>query len=153
MSIQSKAGSKQEEKLQISTFSLGETICGIDISLVQEINDNTRFTGVPLAPEYIRGIMNLRGQIVTVVDLSQKIGFSAIKLTPKSRVIIVSAYGENTGLLVDKVADVIVVERSRIKSAPSNINGIQGDYIRGIIQTDHRELVALLDVNTILQEV
>ncbi|MBF0469958.1 MAG: purine-binding chemotaxis protein CheW [Gammaproteobacteria bacterium] len=145
--------SKPEDQIQISTFYLGDTLCGIDITLVQEINDNTNFTGVPLSADYIRGIMNLRGQIVTVIDQSKKIGFEPTVLTPKSRVIIVNAFNENTGLLVDQIADVIVVDRKRIKSSPSNINGIQGEFIKGVVQTDNNELVALLDINVILKEV
>jgi purine-binding chemotaxis protein CheW len=93
----------QDDTMQISTFYLDETLCGIDIDLVQEINGDLSFTPVPLSDEYVLGVMNLRGQIVTVIDQSRKIGFAPVTITPDSRVVIVRSQGESIGVVVDMV--------------------------------------------------
>ncbi len=140
----------QDENIQISTFYLGDTLCGIDIDLVQEINGDLAFTPVPLADESVLGIMNLRGQIVTVIDQSRKIGFPPVTITSDSRVIIVRSAGEYIGVVVDKVKEVVTVPKSVISKPPSNIKGSQGKFFTGVIQTDKHELLALLDIDEIL---
>ena len=85
--------SDQNDLLQFSSFYLDGTLCGINIAQVQEINDDLNLTKVPLSPEYVMGIMNLRGQIVTIINLSMKIGFVPSEIGPKSRVVITSSKG------------------------------------------------------------
>ena len=140
----------QDKNIQISTFYLGDTLCGIDIELVQEINGDLSFTPVPLADDYVLGIMNLRGQIVTVIDQSRKIGFPPVKITKESRVIIVRSAGEHIGVVVDRVKEVVTVPRSMVSKPPSNIKGTQGKFFSGVIQTDKHDLLALLNIDEIL---
>ncbi|MBA3016243.1 MAG: chemotaxis protein CheW [Proteobacteria bacterium] len=140
----------QDENVQISTFYLNDTLCGIDIDLVQEINGDLAFTPVPLADDFVLGIMNLRGQIVTVIDQGMKIGFPPFKKTGESRVIIVRSGNEHIGVVVDKVKEVVTVSRKTISKPPSNIKGSQGKFFKGVIQTEKHELLALLDIDEIL---
>lgn len=140
----------QDDTLQISTFYLDETLCGIDIDLVQEINGDLSFTPVPLSDEYVLGVMNLRGQIVTVIDQSRKIGFAPVTITADSRVVIVRSRGESIGVVVDKVKEVVTVDRKAVGKPPSNIKGSQGKFFSGVVQTDRHELLALLDIDEIL---
>ncbi len=141
-----------EELLQFSSFYLGETLCGINIKQVQEINDYLNVTKVPLSPEYVMGIMNLRGQIVTIINLSMKIGLLPSVINPKSRVVITRSQGEHIGLLVDKVTEVITVPQQKITSSPANIKGAQGKFFEGILHTSDNELMALLNIETVLDD-
>lgn len=141
-----------EQMIRIAAFYLHESLCGIDISNVQEIHEELSFTKVPLAPDYVQGIMNLRGQIVTVIDQSLKIGLPAATITPESRVVIVKSQGESIGLLVDRIMDVMTTEQGRIVPPPPNIHGAQGEFFKGVFHTDNNELLALLDVDTILRD-
>ncbi len=141
-----------DEVFQLSCFYLDETLLGVDLRLVQEINDELNITKVPRSPDYVLGIMNLRGQIITVMDQGKKIGFQPSKITPDSRVIIVQSQSEFIGLLVDRIADVISVDRKTIAESPSNIKGAQERFFQGVIHTDSHELLALLDVEVVLSD-
>lgn len=140
------------ESIQLSCFYLEDTLCGLDISIVQEINQDLQITKVPLAPDYVVGIMNLRGQIVTVVDQSRKIGFDPSTITDESRVIIVNSQNEHIGLLVDRVTDVLTTPIKDIADPPSNIKGAQGKFFKGVVHTAKNEILALLDVEAVLAE-
>jgi len=140
------------ELIQLSCFYLDDTLFGVDINLVQEINEDLTITRVPTSPDYVLGIMNLRGQIVTVIDQAKKIGFNSPGITNDSRVIIVKSQNESIGLLVDRVTEVITVSKGAIDASPSNIKGVHGKFFQGVIQTESHELLALLDVETVLDE-
>ena len=138
--------------VQLSCFYLGDTLCGLDIAIVREINGDMQLTKVPLSPDYVLGIMNLRGQIVTVIDQGRKLGLAPAVITDSSRVIIVSTQTDQVGLLVDRVTDVLSAPVKTIAEPPSNIKGAQGKFFRGVIHTAKNELLALLDVDMILAE-
>ena len=142
----------QGDAIRVATFYLHDSLCGIDIVNVQEINEDLSFTKVPLAADYVQGIMNLRGQIVTVIDQSLKIGLPAARITKDSRVVIVKSQGESIGLLVDRIMDVVTTDLEKITPPPANIHGAEGVFFKGVIQTDRNELLALLDVEAILRE-
>ena len=140
------------EPIQVSCFTLDETNCGIDISQVQEINDDLTITPVPLAPDYVLGIMNLRGRIVTVIDLSRKLGFRKSKIHRASRIIIVRWQNEYTGLPVDKVTEILAIDSREIGEPPSNIKGMQGKFFKGVVKKSGKELLAILDLEAILTD-
>lgn len=139
------------ENLQLSTFYLGETLFGIDLLDIQEINKHGDVTRIPQAPDYIEGILNLRGRIVTLFDLGIKLGLQAVQRTKGNRNIIVDSQGEYIGLMVDAVNDIVVADTRDIKPAPSNMNGVQGQCFNGILRTE-TELIGILDINEILNE-
>ncbi len=151
-----KRGHKKEqgggEPIQVSCFTLDETNCGIDIALVQEINDDLTITPVPLAPDYVLGIMNLRGRIVTVIDQSRKLGFRKSELGRTSRIIIVRWQNEYIGLLVDKVTEILAIDSTQIGEPPSNIRGVQGRFFKGVVKASGKELLAILNLDAILAE-
>jgi purine-binding chemotaxis protein CheW len=114
---------------RIVTFFAGESLCGIDILDTQEIIKPTDITPIPLAPESISGIINLRGSIVTVIDLNRRLGFTEAAepgLDPAHRIVILRVQGESIGMLVDAVGDVIDVTAGDLAPPPGNIRGIQG---------------------------
>ncbi len=148
--IDSVESINQDDIIRVSTFYLDDTLCGIDINLVQEINDDLSLTKVPLSPDYVMGIMNLRGQIVTVIDQGKKIGFSPSEITNERRVVIVKSKDEYIGLVVDEIKEVIAMDKKKINAPPANIKGVQGKFFKGVVETDTNELLALLDVEAIL---
>lgn len=140
-----------EKEYQFSCFYLGDTLYGYDIDLVQEVNDQLDLTRVPLAPDYVLGIMNLRGQIITVIDQQKKIGLKSSVITNKSRVLIIKSGSEYIGLLADRIAEVTTCTAKEIAKPPSNVNGVQGRLFKGVVHTKKNELLALLDIDAVLE--
>ena len=136
--------------VELATFYVREALCGMDILKIQEINKLMDMTKVPQAPSYVTGILNLRGQIVTIIDLGKKLGLGSTDATLISRNIIVSSPGEHVGLLVTRLSDVVLADTEKIERAPANIGGIQGEFFSGVYKTDDK-LVGILDVNKVLR--
>lgn len=146
-----KKSTTKEDKIEIATFYVGEALCGIDILNIQEINKQTDVTIVPQSANYVKGVLNLRGRIVSVIDLGEKIGLSAISKSKDNRNVIVDSHDEHIGLLVEKISDVMTAETNKIEAPPANIGGIQGKYFSGVFKTDN-SLVGILDIETALQD-
>ncbi len=136
--------------LELATFYVGNALCGMDILKVQEINKLMEMTKVPQAPDYVTGILNLRGQIVTIVDLGKKLGLGETDLGNDPRNIIVNAPGEHIGLLVLKISDVVMANPDRIEPAPANMSGIQGSFFTGVYKTEDK-LIGILNVDEVLK--
>jgi len=139
------------EDLEFSTFYVGGALCGINILNIQEINKHFEITKVPQAPDYIEGILNLRGRIVTIIDLGKKIGLAPVNKDKDNRNIIVNSEDEHIGLLVDAISDVVLARREDIEPPPSNIGGVKGKYFQGVLKTE-TQLVGILDINEVLKE-
>lgn len=140
-----------EEDLLIATFQLGgdDGFFGIDATLIQEVVMVGELTPVRHALEYVAGIRNLRGRIITVIDLCVRLGLGCVEIGPESRVLIADWKGEPVGLLVDRVADAIAVPAGELEPAPPNLHGIQMQKLRGVFRSGER-LVALLDLCAVL---
>lgn len=136
--------------LELATFYVGDALYGLEILRIQEINRLMDFTMVPQAPEYVTGIMNLRGQIVTVIDLSKKLGLAGTELRDENRNIIVNDQGEYIGLLVDRISDVVRSDIDKIEPPPSNMGGVQGKYLQGVYKTE-KKLIGILNVEELLR--
>ena len=143
--IKARAG-----QIELATFYLEDALFGMDILKVQEINKNMERTQVPHAPEYVMGIINLRGRIVTIIDLGRKLGLSPTRLSEENRNIIVDCQDELTGLFVDRIADVVSVDSARVLPAPSNVRGSQGRFFEGVFKTD-QGLIAILNMEEVLR--
>ncbi len=137
--------------VELTTFYVGKALCGMDILKVQEINKLMEMTTVPQSPEYVMGILNLRGQIVTIVDLGKKLGLNSSAISDKSRNIIVNSKGEYIGLFVTSISDVVDADWDKIEPPPANIGGVQGKFFKGVFKTDDR-LIGVLDVEKVLLE-
>jgi purine-binding chemotaxis protein CheW len=107
-------------------------------------------TKVPQAPDYMVGILNLRGQIVTIIDLGQKLGLGNVEISNESRNIIINAPGEHVGLLVTKISDVVMADPDKIEPAPANMSGIQGSFFIGVYKTENK-LIGILDIKEVLK--
>lgn len=135
--------------VELATFYVGNALCGMDILKVQEINKLMQMTKVPQAPEYVIGILNLRGQIVTIIDLGKKLGLGETDLSQDPRNIIVNSEGGHVGLLVRQISDVVEADMEKKEHAPANMGGIQGEFFTGVYKTEN-ELIGILDVDKVL---
>jgi purine-binding chemotaxis protein CheW len=139
------------DTVELASFFVGEALCGMDILKVQEINKLIEMTRVPQAPEYVLGILNLRGEIVTIIDLGKKLGLKSTEISEKTRNIIVNSNGEHIGLMVEQISDVVQAKFEKIEAPPANIGGVQGKYFTGVLKTKDR-LIGILDVGKVLEE-
>ncbi len=141
----------QNRTIELATFYVGDALCGMDILKIQEINKHMEMTIVPQAPDYVMGILNLRGQIVTIIDLGKKLGLESTELTSRRRNIIVNSRGESVGLMAARISDVVEAHVDTIEHPPANIGGLQGKYFTGVYKTEN-SLVGILDVEEVLKE-
>ena len=140
----------KNDTVELATFYVGEALCGMDILKVQEINKLIEMTRVPQAPEYVLGILNLRGEIVTIVDLGKKLHLKSTEMSEKTRNIIVNSNGEHIGLMVEKISDVVHAEWEKVEAPPANIGGVQGKYFEGVYETDNN-LIGILNAEEVLK--
>ncbi len=135
--------------LQIATFYVDNLLLGLQINQVQEINRHFEVTAVPQSPGFVRGVINLRGEVVTVVDVRQVLGLPPAELTKSSRNVVIHFGGELVGLMVDQIADILTIDSSDIDSPPANIGGVEGRFFKGV-HTTERDIVVILDVDEAL---
>lgn len=139
--------STADSALQYLTFSLGEEVFAMNISNVREIVQYAAITVVPLMPDFVRGVINLRGAVVPVIDLQARLGRTRAQVGKKTCIIIfdVSAPGEKVelGLMVDAVSEVIDILSAQIESPPQFGATIARDFIRGMGKVDGRFIVIL----------
>lgn len=132
-----------------STFLLGEAVFGVRAEEVQEIVRPGNITRVHHAPAYVVGIRNLRGRIVTVIDLAMRLELGNVELGLHSRILIIDWQAEPIGLLVDEISDIVAVGEGSIEPSPANIHGVRGKNLRGVCRNNER-LVAVLDLSAAL---
>lgn len=136
---------------QFATFYVGNLLLGVDIRQVQEINRQLDVTNVPQAPSCVRGVINLRGEVTTVIDLRTVLGLDQADVTRSSRNLIVNSGGESIGFLVDRISDILTLSSDQISPAPTNIKGVQGKYFLGV-HTLESEILVLLNVEEALAD-
>lgn len=135
--------------IELATFYIGDALCGMDILKIQEINKLMRMTKVPQAPDYVLGILNLRGQIVTIIDLGKKLGLGETDVSRDPRNIIVNSAGGHVGLLVMKIGDVVEANLDKLETPPANMRGIQGEFFKGVYKMQNN-LIGILDIDKVL---
>lgn len=144
---------KAEVALQYLTFSLGDETFAMDIRAVREIIQHAALTAVPLMPDFVRGVINLRGAVVPVIDLQARFGRPKASVGKKTCIVIFDATGDGEkselGLMVDAVSEVIDIAPGDIETPPQFGTSIQRDYIRGLGKVDG-EFVVILETNRAL---
>ncbi len=133
----------------LATFFLDREEYGVDVRQVQEIRRLSEITSVPRAPEFIRGVINLRGRILPVLDLRRKLGLGEVVEGRATRIVVVRVRERTLGLLVDGASQVLKIPVSRIEPAPEEVVERGGDYIRGVAKLDDR-LIILVDLERLL---
>ena len=142
---------KGKFKLQIVSFKNGDEEFGVDIMRVQEIIRIQTITKVPQMPGYIEGIINLRGNVIPVIDLRKKFELQTQEFTDQTRIIVVNINSRTVGFIVDSVHEVLRLGDEHIGPPPEIIAGISRKYISGVGKIENR-LIILLDLNQILSE-
>ena len=135
---------------EITVFVLGDIPYAVPVRQVREINQNFKITPVPGSPDCVHGTVNLRGQIVTVIDLRMRFGLEASEIDDKTRNIVVSYGEEQVGLLVDSVEDIIEVDSSRFQPPPANLGGIKGHFFLSVYKRDE-DLISVIDIFEVLK--
>jgi purine-binding chemotaxis protein CheW len=138
-----------ERQVLAITFLVSGSLFGMDTSLVQEVVRLTSVTPIHHAASCVVGVMNLRGHISTVIDLSARLGLGQVDLTGERRIIIVEWMGERIGLVVDQMQDVLSVDLDSIGRAPENVRSAQSHRMTGVFRSGER-IVAMLDLDKVL---
>jgi len=138
-----------QELLQLVSFNLGSEEFGIDILKVQEIIRLINITKVPNSPEFIEGVINLRGRVIPVINLRYKLGMERIEKSITTRIIVVEINNSTVGFMVDGVSEVLRIPASITEAPPAIVSGIDSDYITAVGKLEDRLLI-LLDLEKIL---
>lgn len=133
------------------TFFLASEEYGLEILKVQEIIGLLPITRVPRTPVFIRGVINLRGKVISVVDLRLKFGMPEKEATSETCIIVVQAAGMEMGIIVDKVSEVLAIATGEIDDAPSFGTTVNTDYILGIGKAQGK-VKLLLDIDKVLSK-
>ncbi len=140
---------------QYLTFSLGEESFALDVTKVREILEFTRLTRVPRTPEFMRGVINLRGSVVPVMDMRLKFNLAATEKTVNTCIIVVEVLlrGETVilGALVDSVQEVFDLEPGQIQPPPKAGTGFSNDFVKGMGNRDDRFII-ILDIDKVFSE-
>lgn len=130
---------------QFLTFTIGEEEYGVDIMTVREVKGWSETTRLPNTPEYMRGVLNLRGVVIPIFDLRMRFGGETTQATDKHVVVILAVGARIAGVLVDTVSDILTVSQHEIKDAPSTDTGLNEQFVEGLIAVEER-MVVLLDM-------
>ncbi len=145
---------------QFATFFIDEHLFGVNVLLVREINPHVDFTPVDLAPDFVRGLMNLRGQIVTIIDPAVRFGIGQRPITPRSRCLVLKTAREveeredgaqlmletvsdSVGFLVDSIGDMVAADARDLEPPPANIGEIDGKFIAGVHKLEEKLMIVL----------
>ncbi len=137
------------ECVELATFVIEDDRLGIPIDEVDEIHRSVDLTPVPHAPLCVRGVMNLRGEVVTVIDPRLILGYEPAVVTRQTCNLVVRWGGERVGLLVDRIGDVVSVFREDIEPPPANLAQRQGRFLRGVCNLESG-ILAILDIEQLL---
>lgn len=136
---------ENEATYRYLAFSLCHEDYAIELLRVREVIALTEITPVPYTPPHFKGIMNLRGQLISIVDLRLKFKMSKAEVTPETAIIILDISGMSLGVIVDSVNSVLTLKSSEVSEAPDIESSIRQDYLSGVARKD-KKLILLLDI-------
>ena len=154
---------------QFTTFRLDKQLFGTEVLLVREINQQMEITPVPQSTDYVRGLINLRGQIITIFDLGIRLGMAPREIGPESHIVVLKTEDELSlvrahegrddlttsadpvGMLVDAVGDVVEAHEAEIEAPPPNVGAVDGRFLSSVVKLD-RDVLVILNVAEALKE-
>ncbi len=140
--VEGKHGTSEVRQLVV--FRLREGSYALDIQIVREINRMIDMTAIPKAPEFVKGIINLRGEIVPVVDIGLRFGMGTTEQTKDTRIVVVESEGHTLGLVVDEVSEVLRLSEDDIDPATNmSLTGIDVDFVLGVGKVGERMILIL----------
>jgi purine-binding chemotaxis protein CheW len=131
------------------SFAVGDEQYGVNIMAVREIKDWSAITQLPNQPAYMRGVLNLRGVIVPIIDLRCRFGHGPTDATPMHVIIVIQIDGETVGLLADRVLDIIAVDPSEIQPIPKVSHDARTGFLSGLVAVE-KTMIALIDLKSLL---
>lgn len=143
--MDTNANQAAQDRRQYITFLAAGQEFGADIMMIREIRGWTDTTALPHVPPYVRGVINLRGMVLPVIDLKARLGLGMTTATVKHVIIVVSTADRTIGLLVDAVSDILTVSSAEIQGVPDMVQESQNEYVDGIAVLDGR-MVTLLSM-------
>jgi purine-binding chemotaxis protein CheW len=149
--VEVRKDASKDEVLQWVTFQLEEETYGINVMQVREVLRYTEIAPVPGAPDYVLGIINLRGNVVTVIDTRSRFGLMQGEITDNTRIIVIESERQVIGILVDSVAEVVYLRSSEIDTTPSVGTDESSKFIQGVSNRDGKLLI-LVDLNKLLTD-
>ena len=147
--IKGASQGKSEELIQLVSFTIGDEEFGVDILKVQEINRMLAVTRVPNSPEYIDGVINLRGKVIPIIDLRRRFQMERKEHDKNTRIVVVELSGKVVGFVVDAVSEVMRIPKSVTEPPPPIVAGIDAEYITAVAKLEDRLLI-LLDLEKVL---
>lgn len=139
-----------ESLLQIVTFQVGSETFGLDILKVHEIIRFQTLTRVPNLPPYVEGVLNLRGKVIPVIGLRQRIGLERLEATGTTKIVVATVKQQVLGFMVDSVSEVLRIRQDAVEPAP-RLRDVQQKYVAGVGKLENR-LLLLLDLDQLLSE-
>lgn len=149
MEVGAVSKNELEEILQLVSFKIGTEEFGVNILKVQEINRMLQITNVPNTPNFIEGVINLRGRVIPVIDLRVKFNMPKKEHDKQTRIIVVELEDKTVGFLVDEVSEVLRIPKSITEAPPELVSNVNSDYITAVGKLDDR-LIILLDLEKAL---
>ena len=146
---ESSSSEASNELLQLVGFQLGNEEYGIDILKVQEINRIAEITRIPQSPDFVEGVINLRGNVIPIIDLRKRFNMPEREHDKQTRIVVGEIEGRTVGLIVDAVSEVIRLPLNTIEPPPPIVSDEHSAYISGVGKLDDR-LLMLLDIDKIL---
>ena len=147
----SEDGAAASGRVESISFSIGDEQYGVDIMAVREIKGWSEITHLPKQPDYVRGVLNLRGVMVPIIDLRCRFGQGLTDATPVHVVIVVNVDGKTIGLLADRVLDIVSVEGTQVQPVPQVSRGSQANFLSGLVTID-TTMIALINLKNLLSE-
>jgi purine-binding chemotaxis protein CheW len=141
----------EDKILQYVTFRLDDETYGINVMQIQEVLRYSEIAPVPGAPNYVLGIINLRGNVVTVIDTRTRFGLAQSDVSDQTRIVVLELEGQVVGVLVDSVAEVVYLKESEIETAPNVGNDESARFIQGVCNKNG-ELIILVEFEKMLSE-
>lgn len=131
------------DELQLVSFNIGSEEFGVDILKVQEINRMVEITKVPQAPNYVEGVINLRGKVIPIIDLRKRFNLELKEQDKNTRIVVVDIVGNIMGMIVDSVSEVLRLPANTVEPPPDLVTGINSEYINGVAKLEDRLLIFL----------
>ncbi len=151
-SYKDKDSEIKDKEIQLVVFQLGNEEYGVDVSQVKEIIRMQKITKVPRSPEFVEGVINLRGQLITVIDLRKRFNIAARDISDNTRIVVAEVKNNPVGMIVDSVSAVLRIPEKDIDPTPSAIaTEIDADFLKGVGKVGER-LIILLDLARVLTE-
>jgi purine-binding chemotaxis protein CheW len=142
---------KESVRAELISFAIGEEQYGVDIMAVREIKGWSEISHLPGQPEFVRGVLNLRGVMVPIIDLRCRFGGGLTEATPLHVVIIVQIEDQQIGLLADRVLDIVAFESEQVQPVPTVVRNVQTVFLSGLL-TVEGGMIAMIDLSHLLDE-